>query len=173
RYQLRFVTPRRWTVLIVPHGSDSPRQFEIGERGVRVAAGLLGTGGLVLLAALVLLLSPWATPGGRIAARANLRLEKEVAQMYAALDQLGDSIEMLANREAQFRQLAGIGGPDTDQAAERADSASPTFGRAGLAERPKPFASFFGNRSRRADVDALLKRASELSSAFASVSDSM
>jgi len=28
---------RRWTVMVVPHGSDSPRSFSISERAVRAA----------------------------------------------------------------------------------------------------------------------------------------
>ena len=41
---------RRWTVMVVPHGSDSPRSFSISERAVR--AGVY-VGSVLTLMALV------------------------------------------------------------------------------------------------------------------------
>lgn len=164
--------PRRWTVLVVPHDSASPKQFQVGERAVRFLSGALGVAGLLVLAAAVMLFSPWATPGARIVARERLRLEREVARLDAALTQLGDSVTSLAVREAQFRQLAGIEPVDLPSAG--GPSVAPAeIGRAAMDQRGRPFASFFGNRSDRPDVDALLRRATALSTAFAAVSDSM
>ena len=77
---------RRWTILIVPHDSDSPRQYEVGERGVRVIAGLLGGAGLLVLTAAIVLFSPWATPGARLVARANIRLEQEISRLECDRD---------------------------------------------------------------------------------------
>lgn len=167
------MTKRRWTILVVPHDTETPRQYEVGEGGVRFLAGGLGAAGLLLLAAGVLLFSPWATPAGRAAARENVRLQQQVAQLDASLGQLGDSISVLATREAQFRQLAGITVFDSSRAVARPDSNTVGLGHADLGGRPGPFAALFGNRSGKRDVDALLRRASELSSAFAEVSDSM
>lgn len=168
------MNPRRWTVLIVPHGTEAPRQYQIGERGVRVLAGVLGGAALLVLAAGLLLFSPWATPGARLVARENMRLEQDIARMYASLQQLGDSISVLAVRETQFRQLAGITTADSAVPGARVDAPVATqVSRAALGTRPKPFEGFFGNRAPRPNVDTLLKRAAELSAAFASVSDSM
>lgn len=166
--------PRRWTVLVVPHDSETPRQFELGDRSVRVLAGLAGAGALLVLAAAVTLFSPWATPAARLVAQENLKLSAEVDRLDGALAQLGDSISRLAEREEQFRQLAGIDGPLTTSVTLQAPEREPAeFGRASMDNRARPFASFFGNRPEPTNVDVLLQRAAELSTAFAVISDSM
>lgn len=165
---------RRWTILIVPHSTDAPRQYEVGERGVRVLMGTLGSAGLLVLAAAVMLFSPWGTPGARLATRENVVLEQEIARLDAALMHLGDSIGFLAEREAQFRQMAGITTMDSARALNEAEMPAPqAIGLASLEGRAKPFAAFFGNRASRPDAEALIRRAGELSTAFRAVSDSM
>jgi murein DD-endopeptidase MepM/ murein hydrolase activator NlpD len=131
---------------------------------------------LLVLIAAVLLFSPWATPGARLAARANIQLQEEISRMDASLAQLGDSISVLATREAQFRELAGI--PSGDSAHAVVSVASVNGGpaapdQASLGERPRPFAPYFANKSARPDADALIRRAADLSTAFSAVSDSM
>lgn len=170
------MTKRRWTILIVPHDSDSPRQYEIGERAVRGIAGTLGASALLVLAAAVLLFSPWATPGARLAARDNVRLKQEIASLDASLAQLGDSMGVLATREAEFREIAGITTFDSAHAAANKTAApSSNVNRAALgsSRNTKPFAQFFGNKGDRPDPDALIKRAAELSTALASIADTM
>jgi murein DD-endopeptidase MepM/ murein hydrolase activator NlpD len=165
----------RWTILVVPHGSDSPRQYELGERAVRLIGGALAGAGLLVLAAVVVLFSPWTTPGARILAYENQKLEHEVERMDVALAQLGDSIAVLANREQQFRELTGIAMLDSVPATP-ADAPSTTtvpVSRASMDARPRPFAAFFGNRDDRPDVNVLLQQAADLSERFAMVSDSM
>ena len=39
--------PRRWTVLIVPHGTSSTKSYEVGVRGLRTLLG--AAAGLLLL----------------------------------------------------------------------------------------------------------------------------
>jgi len=168
------VTKRRWTILIVPHDSDSPRQFEIGEGRVRAIGGALGVAVLLVIAAAVMLFSPWATPGARIAARDNVNLRQEIARLDGALAQLGDSMDILATREADFRELAGITTFDSAHAAANPGTATSIVNRADVSgARAKPFAQFFANKGDRPDPDALIKRAAELSTALANVADSM
>lgn len=168
------MTKRRWTILIVPHDSESPRQYEIGEGSVRVIAGGLGAAVLLVLTAAILLFSPWATPGARLAARDNIQLKQEVALLDASLAQLGDSMAVLASREANFRELAGITTFDSAHAAANPVATPSAVNRADMTGgRAKPFAQFFGNKGDRPDPDALIKRAGELSSALANVADSM
>jgi murein DD-endopeptidase MepM/ murein hydrolase activator NlpD len=169
------VTKRRWTILIVPHDSESPRQYEIGEGSVRAIAGAIGAAAVLVLAAAVMLFSPWATPGARIAARDANRLRQEVARLDASLLQLGDSMDVLATREAEFREIAGITTFDSAHAVSNPTTVRATdVNRADVTgARPKPFAQFFGNRSSRPDPDALIRRASELSSALSDVADTM
>ena len=167
------MTRRRWTIMIVPHDSESPRHYQVGERGVRLIAGIAGSAALLVLLAVVLLFSPWATPGARLAASRNVRLQQEVDRMDASLMQLGDSIGVLAVREAQFRELAGITTLDSARVASNATGTDAGVVRAALGDRPRPFAPFFGNSAQRPNADTLIRRAAELSSAFTAVYDSM
>jgi murein DD-endopeptidase MepM/ murein hydrolase activator NlpD len=168
------VTKRRWTILIVPHDSESPRQFEIGEGKVRAIAGALGASILLVLTAAVMLFSPWATPGARMAARDNLNLKQEIVKLDASLAQLGDSMDVLAAREANFREVAGITTFDSALAAANPAPSPAAVNRADMTgSRTKPFTQFFGNKGDRPDPDALIKRAAALSSALANVADSM
>jgi murein DD-endopeptidase MepM/ murein hydrolase activator NlpD len=168
------VTKRRWTILIVPHDSESPRQYEIGEGKVRALAGFAGFAAILVVAAAVMLFSPWATPGARIAARDNVRLKQEIARLDASLAELGDSMNVVATREAEFREIAGITTFDSAHALSNPPTRTTTVGMADISgQRAKPFAQYFGNRSDRPDPDALIKRATELSSALSDVADSM
>lgn len=165
---------RRWTILVVPHDSESPRQFHLSERAVHFLAGALGVAGLMVLAAGVMLFSPWATPGARLVTRENLRLAREVAVLDSALTTLGDSVASLAEREAQFRQIAGIELMEPPGSTPVVDAPAPTqIATASMERRVRPFEQFFGDRATRPDVDALLQSANELSSSFAIVYDSM
>lgn len=168
------MTKRRWTILIVPHDSESPRQYEIGEGKVRALAATAVFAGILVVAAAVMLFSPWATPGARIAARDNVRLRQEVAQLDASLAQLGDSMTILASREAEFREIAGISTLDSARVASNMARQTAALTVADInAPRAKPFAQFFGNRGDRPDPDVLIKRAADLSVALADVADSM
>ena len=61
--------PRRWTILIVPDGTESPKSYVLGERRLRVLVGVAVALMLVVGAAAVMLFTPWATPSARLAAR--------------------------------------------------------------------------------------------------------
>jgi murein DD-endopeptidase MepM/ murein hydrolase activator NlpD len=167
---------RRWTLLVVPHDSDTPRQFEIGEETVRWATIIGSIAAVLVLGAGLVLFSPWATPGARLLARQKADLEAEVARLNGALVTIGDTIAFLADREAKFREIAGITEVDSTLVA-RGDTAvrvTVAANRASMSEsRARPFAAFFGARAPRPDVNALLQRASELSTAFEAVNDTM
>jgi murein DD-endopeptidase MepM/ murein hydrolase activator NlpD len=167
---------RRWTLLVVPHDSDTPRQFEIGEETVRWATIIGSIAAVLVLGAGLVLFSPWATPGARLLAKQKSDLEAEVARLNGALVTIGDTLAFLADREAKFRAIAGITEVDSTLVAQgdTAVRVAVASNRASLgASRPRPFAAFFGARNKRPDVDDLLKRASELSSAFEAVNDTM
>ena len=103
---------RRWTVMVVPHGSDSPRSFAISERAVRAAAY---TGSVLALVAIVGSGSAVASAGRVISnlvrpaeanamASATPRGVPDVARRVASLR---DTLEVIRKREAQIRLLAG------------------------------------------------------------------
>ncbi len=90
---------RRWTILIVPHGVDPSRSFQVTERGVRRAVWGAAGGTVALLGgcAVVLRLTGALVPPDRQAAR-----------LVAQVADLRDTIAVLAARDAQIRLLAGL-----------------------------------------------------------------
>ena len=157
---------RRWTVMVVPHGSDSPRSFSISERAVRAAAY---TGSVLGLIALVGIGSAVASAGRAISrivrpSEANAMSHsapRDVSEVASRVASLRDTLEVIRKREAQIRLLAGL--PATDSGG--ADSAQGQLAALGdSAARPE---------SMQADVETLIQRADLLSARFAAVTDSL
>jgi murein DD-endopeptidase MepM/ murein hydrolase activator NlpD len=172
------VNLRRWTILVVPHDTEAPRQFVVGEQTLRMATALAAVAVVLILGATAVLFSPWATPGARLLARQNAQLKDELTRVDGALAVIGDSLASLAQRESQFRALAGITPSDSVLMMSRPPAPDGaglrTVSTAGFGgEARRPFAAFFGDRAPRADVSALLARAAELSSALDVVTDTM
>jgi murein DD-endopeptidase MepM/ murein hydrolase activator NlpD len=154
---------RRWTVMVVPHGSDSPRSFSISERAVR--AGVY-VGSVLALMALVGLGSAIATTSRLISsavrpteANAMSSRPRDVAEVARRVASLRDTLDVIRKREAQIRLLAGL--PATDSGGPNAPA---TVGLAGDSTAGGPI---------HADVETLIQRADLLSARFAAVTDSL
>jgi len=150
---------RRWTVMVVPHGSDSPRSFSISERAVRAAAY---TGSVLGLVAIVGLGSAIATTG-RFVSRAIRPTEAnamdsrpgDVSEVARRVASLRDTLNVIRKREEQIRLLAGLPATDSGVAAPNAST---------------------GDSSQvpiDTDVETLIQRADLLSARFAAVTDSL
>ncbi len=154
-------TDRRWTVMLVPHGSGSSRAVEVSQSVVKA---LVGIGGVLVV--LFLVLGGTALSRGvnitrsRALERENQLLASEIQRMRERLGGLRDTLNVFGEREQALRlmaglspvdkdvQLAGIGGP-TGQWAERDSlSASGPNGAQALAAR--------------VDMDQLTRRANLL-----------
>jgi len=156
---------RRWTVMVVPHGSDSPRSFSISERAVRAAVyvgSTLGVMAIVGIASAITTTSRYVstvihpTEANAMSSRAP-RDFSEVASRVASLR---DTLDVIRKREQQIRLLAGL--PATDSAAQHAapgDSATPDSATTAAPAH--------------ADVETLIQRADLLSARFAAVTDSL
>jgi len=150
---------RRWTVMVVPHGSDSPRSFSISERAVRAAAY---TGSVLGLVAIVGLGSAIATTG-RFVSRAIRPTEAnamdsrpgDVSEVARRVASLRDTLNVIRKREEQIRLLAGL--PATDSGI-----AAPNAGTGDSSQVPID-----------TDVETLIQRADLLSARFAAVTDSL
>jgi murein DD-endopeptidase MepM/ murein hydrolase activator NlpD len=150
---------RRWTVMVVPHGSDSPRSFSISERAVRAAAY---TGSVLGLMAIVGLGSAIATTG-RFVSRAIRPTEasamdsrtSDVSEVARRVASLRDTLNVIRKREEQIRMLAGL--PATDSGI-----AAPNAGTGDSSQVPID-----------TDVETLIQRADLLSARFAAVTDSL
>ena len=158
---------RRWTVMVVPHGSDSPRSFSVSERAVRAAAY---TGSVLGLIALVGLGSAIAS-AGRVLSRIVRPSEanamsgstpRDVSEVARRVVSLRDTLEVIRKREAQIRLLAGL--PATDSGAGAASAELQLAAVGDSAARPE---------SIQADVETLIQRADLLSARFAAVTDSL
>ena len=154
---------RRWTVMVVPHGSDSPRSFSISERAVRAALylgamlGLMAAIGLgTSIATTSRYISGAVRPTEANAMSSHPRDLSEVAKRVASLR---DTLEVIRKREAQIRLLAGL--PAADSAAQPlvvpGDSSGDSLSRG----------------APRQDVETLIQRADLLSARFAAVTDSL
>ena len=103
---------RRWTVMVVPHGSDSPRSFSISERAVRAAIYVGSTLGLM---AIIGLGTAIATTGRYISgairpteANAMSSHPRDLSEVARRVASLRDTLNVIRKREAQIRLLAGL-----------------------------------------------------------------
>ena len=100
---------RRWTVMLVPHGSGSSRAVELSQTVVKA---LVGIGGL--LAVLFLVLGGTALSRGvnitrsRTLDRENQLLASEIQRLRERLSGLRDTLNVFGEREQELRLLAGL-----------------------------------------------------------------
>jgi len=157
---------RRWTVMIVPHGSDSPRSYSVSERALRVGAYL---GGTLALIALIGIGTAVADAGRMISAairpteaNAMSSMPRDVSEVARRVASLRDTLDVIRKREAQIRLLAGL--PATDSGGAASTATAPIVAAADSAARGETI---------HADVETLIQRADLLSARFAAVTDSL
>src|SRR5512147_2530099 len=149
---------RRWTLMVVPDGCDSPRSFSINEKTVRRAAAALSTLGLVALLGAGVTISEFAAR--RRPDAAAVRVADPA--LLSRLEALSDTIQAIEHRDEQIRLLAGL----------PADSVDPTGAMlAGLGGDSAVLGAV--NMSARLDVDKMIRRANSLAASFAEVSDTL
>jgi murein DD-endopeptidase MepM/ murein hydrolase activator NlpD len=155
---------RRWTLLIVPHGCDSPRSISLSEKTVRRAVTAASVLGLIAVIGIGVGIT-------QLTARATRRddgsLRTQLVSVQARLDTLDDTLRIIERRDDQIRLLAGLPAdsqPNRD--AERESSSAAAGAPTG------PRLSGLGLAS-RADIDGLIKRANSLAASFAEVSDTL
>jgi murein DD-endopeptidase MepM/ murein hydrolase activator NlpD len=146
---------RRWTLIVVPHGSDSPRTFTVTERVLRTVATVVGVCALAAMVGVGTLASRafWAPTARGMGAAAMGG--SEVAEITEGIRRLRDTIAIIRSREDRIRLLAGL--PSSDS----------------TATSPAAVDSSLSTTSLRSDVNSLLERAGHLSARFAEVSDSL
>jgi murein DD-endopeptidase MepM/ murein hydrolase activator NlpD len=116
---------RRWTVMLVPHGSGSSRAVEVSQTVVKA---LVGIGGVVAL--LFLILGGTALSRGvnvtksRALERENRLLASEVSRLRERLVGLRDTLNVFSEREQALRLLAGLS--PTDKGVQQAGIGGPS-----------------------------------------------
>lgn len=147
---------RRWTFLVVPHGSGSPRSFSLSERLVRrltigaSAIGLVAAMGIGVAVSHVAL---------RIRGTDDNSLIGSVSAMQARLDSLDDTLRIIARRDQQIRLFAGL---SADSSEQQPGGAALTVGK--ISEMTV---------SSSGDIDGMIKRANSLAASFAEVTGAL
>jgi murein DD-endopeptidase MepM/ murein hydrolase activator NlpD len=163
---------RRWTLMIVPDGTGSPRSIAISERALRMVASVATAVGLLFLIGLGILIAQFGSPTALLAARQNRQLSQELEDLRARLVLLQDTIGVIGRRDEQIRLLAGL--PSVDSTVREAGIGGP--GTPDLSTEPLYRSNRMLGRlafGARSDIDGLIRRANVLSASFAEITDSL
>src|SRR2546428_7395585 len=110
---MRRKTERRWTVMLVPHGSGASRAVELSQTVVKA---LVGIGSVIALLFLVLggaaIARGVSITRSRTLERENRLLADEIQRMRERLVGLRDTLTKFSAREQELRLLAGLKPPD-------------------------------------------------------------
>lgn len=163
---------RRWTVLLVPHGSRGSRGFDISGRALRVLVGVC----TVLTVAGVAFAYTTVTRAVHLARldqleTTNRLLTQELEQTRTILEQVNDTLAVIAQRDQEVRLLAGLEPTDADvQLAGIGGPGGPWTDRERiLAQSPTGLAAL----GMRQDVGSYLRRATFLAGSVGEALDSM
>src|SRR5213594_2627027 len=104
---------RRWTVMLVPHGSGASRAVELSQTVVKFVVGI---GSIVALVFLVLggaaLSRGISITRSRALERENQLLADEIQRLRERLAGLHDTLTQFSTRENELRLLAGLSPTD-------------------------------------------------------------
>lgn len=163
---------RRWTVMLVPHGSGVSRAVEVSQSVVKALVGFGSVLGLILLVLGGAALSRGISiTRSRSVERENRLLSDEIQRMRERLAGLQDTIHVFSQREEELRllaglapldsgvQMGGIGGPAGTWSERDSLAAAGASGQLAL--------------SVREDMDALIRRANILSHSVGEAYDSL
>ena len=160
---------RRWTLVLVPHGSEPSRIVEISHGLLRLVTGAVG--GIVVLALIAGYVTVSHTTDLSRAARLqqeNASLAHEIGELHGRLVTLADTLTRISQRDARIRVLANLEPIDPQvQAAGIGGPASSQIGLAGLTGVTRRTADI------RVDLGALIRRANLLASSFKEAADSL
>src|SRR5258708_32107998 len=115
---------RRWTVMVVPHGSGVSRAVELQQTVVKAVVGISS-----VLVVLVLVLGSAAIARGvnitrsRALEHENRLLADEIGRMREKLDGLRDTLNRFSQQEEELRLLAGL--TPTDPSVQQAGIGGP------------------------------------------------
>jgi murein DD-endopeptidase MepM/ murein hydrolase activator NlpD len=160
---------RRWTLVLVPHGSEPSRIVEVSYGVLRLLAGAVG--GIVVLALLAGYATVSRTTDLSRAVRLqqeNATLAREIGELHGRLSTLADTLTRISQRDARIRVLANLEPIDPQvQAAGIGGPTAPDIGLAGLTGISRRTADI------RVDLGGLIRRANLLASSFKEAADSL
>jgi murein DD-endopeptidase MepM/ murein hydrolase activator NlpD len=172
------MAPKHWTIVLVPPDNETTRTFVVGARARRMAVAVVSAVGLLATSAIVVLFTPIASPGARLAAGENARLRAQLEQIDARLLALSDTLAAIGTHDQRLRIMAGM--PVDSTIADASDTGTVLAAQHGIALAsvtpmsliPKPFVGRLGFDG-HSDIEGIIRRAGDLSASFGSVSDSL
>ncbi len=167
----------RWTLLLIPPKHGRTREFSLPAWSFRAGFSTAVLGVLMVVGSVIILFTPWGTPGARIVAQQNASLRAEIAAIESRFRVLDDTLSQIASRSEQLRLLAGLPVEATSVRTTAIQAAAPVTGALAAAvddppARRRPFLGRLG-WSTRPDIDGLIARAAILSRSFSDVSDTL
>ncbi|HVT40500.1 MAG TPA: M23 family metallopeptidase [Gemmatimonadaceae bacterium] len=172
------MAPQHWTFVIVPPGNERARTMLVTQRMRRVLTVVTSAFGMLVIGALGILFTPYATPGGRVVAVENARLRARLAQMDTRLLALTDTLAAIGVRDQQLRVMAGM--PTDSGLVDVVDLRSGAPGKdvftlAGIVPERQLLRPFLGRLefSGTPDIEGMIRRATELSASLRTVSDTL
>jgi hypothetical protein len=161
---------RRWTLVLVPHGSEPSKVVELSWGAVKAAAA-----GAVVLVVAALLVGV-ATVSRRVDLNRTARLEEEnqrlaveLGELHGRLTTLSDTITRLAQRDAKIRLLASLDPIDPQVQAAGIGGPAAVSGSPGHLSTPL----LRKTADVRVDANALIRRANLLASSFSAAAESL
>jgi Peptidase family M23 len=164
---------RRWTVIVVPHGSGNSRSVALSATVVKLLAGVATVGAASILAAVVTVLSHGvdATRNAQLE-RQNQVLATEIQRLGGRVEDLSDTLSMISRQDQEIRLVAGL------------EPIDPEVRRAGIGGPPgswrerEELLREGGETGRQAfsvhaSLDALIRRANLLATSFKQAADSL
>jgi murein DD-endopeptidase MepM/ murein hydrolase activator NlpD len=159
---------RRWTLVLVPHGSEPSKIIEVSYRALKTL------GGASVLGLVALLLLGYATfsRGTDLSRTARLQQEnsqlaRELSELNERLASLSDTLVRISQRDARIRVLANL--DPIDPEVQAAGIGGPTI--------PAPTAdastALRHSHEIRVDLNGLIRRANLLSLSFREAADSL
>jgi murein DD-endopeptidase MepM/ murein hydrolase activator NlpD len=159
---------RRWTLVLVPHGSEPSRIVEVSYSVLRVAASAAaGVLILVLLAGYATISHTTDLSRTTQLQEENEALARELGELNSRLASLADTLTRISQRDARIRVLANLEPIDPQVQAAGIGGPSADFGLMGVTGVARRSAEI------RIDLGALIRRANLLASSFREAADSL
>jgi murein DD-endopeptidase MepM/ murein hydrolase activator NlpD len=163
---------RRWTVMVVPHGSGASRAVELSQTVVKA---LVGLGSVVALLFLVLggaaLSRGVSITRSRALERENRLLAEEIQRLRDRLVGLRDTLNVFSEREQGLRLLAGLA--PTDPQVKQGGIGGPTGQWSERDSLAAAGANGADALAARVDMDQLTRRANILVRSIGEAYDSL
>lgn len=167
------MTPRRWTVVVVPHGAGSSRSVAVSAAVVKLLAGVATVAVASVAAAMVTVLSRGvdATRNAQLEHQSHV-LASEIQRLGGRVAVLSDTLALISRRDQVIRLVAGL--DPIDPEVRRAGIGGPV----GSWREREDLLREGGTTGRQAfsvhaSLDGLIRRANLLATSFRQAAESL